>query len=242
MYLFLPVINKGILFLSKNELRIVVISLILVYVILKDMINPKKDILLMNVGHSVIWLIIFYLTGTYFGKFRKEYNGIYKIIYIIICVFVFYFSTYFCFYFSNYLLNNSKGFLKIKVMKILKQLFILRINSLPMILQSISLTLLLTQIKYNKFFCKIITFLGPLTFGIYIIHMHQIFQKYILQKLFEKEQNNISVDKVIILILIRGLKILGMCFIIDYLRNGLFIFLRIRKLCISFEKIIYRFF
>ena len=140
-------INKGIISLAKNELRIVVISLILIYVVFKDIINPKKDILIMNNGYSVIWLIIFYLAGSYFGKFKKEYNGINKIIFIIICIFVFFFSTYFCFYFSYNSLNNSKQFLKMKVMKILKDLFVLRISSLPMILQSISITLLLIQIR-----------------------------------------------------------------------------------------------
>ena len=56
-----------------------------------------------------------------------------------------------------------------KIISILKELFAIRIYLLPMISQSISITLLLTQIKYNKYFAKIITYIGPLTFGIYLI-------------------------------------------------------------------------
>ena len=242
MYLFLPVINKGILSLNQNELRLVVISLILVYVILKDIINPHRDILKMNKGYSVIWLLIFYITGAYFGKFRKEYNGIKKIIFIIICILIFSLSTYYCFYFKYYSLDNSKGPLKKKIIKILKELFILRISSLPMILQSISITLLLTQMKYKKYLTKIIIFLGPLTFGVYIIHMYPITLNLLIRKYFEKEPNNISLSTVMKLILIRSLQIFGICFIIDYLRYILFLILRIRKLCILIEKFIYRIF
>ena len=243
MYQFLPVINKGIEYLTKKELRIVFISLILVYVILKDIINPGgKDIYTMHSGYSVVWLLILYLTGVYFGKFNKEYKGIKKIVLIIIYIFVFYFSTYLCFYFSNYPLSNSMESFKMKIIIILKYLLSRRINSLPMILQSISITLLLTQIKYNKYIAKIITFFGPLNFGIYIIHMHSFFLIHIISKLFEKDSYNLNLYTVVKLVLFRGLKIIGICLIIDYLRNLLFIFLRIRKICIFFEKIIYKLF
>jgi hypothetical protein len=83
MYLFLPLINKGITSLTNSELRIVDISLIMVYVVFKDMINPNEDIYLMNEGKSVIWFIIYYLTGAYLGISKKEYNGIKKIFFLL---------------------------------------------------------------------------------------------------------------------------------------------------------------
>ena len=242
MYLFLPVVNKGIVYLTKSELKIVVISLILIYVVFKDIIAPNKDAFEMNRGYSVIWLLIFYLTGAYFGKFKTTYNRIKKFILIAICIFVFYLSTYLCYYFSNYPIDNSKGYLKIKAIRALKNLFVLRISSVPMILQSISIVLLLTEIKYNKYLAKIITFIGPLTFGIYLSHTHPKILSNVLEKLFTKESYNLSLNIVIKLVLIRGLKIFVICLIIDYLRHILFIFLRCRKICIYFERIIYKIF
>jgi surface polysaccharide O-acyltransferase-like enzyme len=197
MYLFLPVINKGIVGLSKSELRFVVITLILAYVALKDIINPNTDIFLMSNGYSVIWFLIYYLTGAYFGKFKKEYNKIERIVLSVICILVFYFSTFFCFYFSDYSPKNSDGIFKMKIMEYLKLLFVLRINSFPMILQSISLTLLLTYIKYNKYLVKIIIFIGPLTFGVYLIHMHKIIIRIIIEKLYLTEPYNLSLWAVI---------------------------------------------
>jgi hypothetical protein len=74
MYLFLPVFNKGIIYLTKCELRIAVISLILIYVVFKDIIAPYKDTFVMSSGYSVIWLLIYYLAGAYLGKFKIKYN------------------------------------------------------------------------------------------------------------------------------------------------------------------------
>jgi len=160
MYLFLPVVNKGIESMTRAELRIVVISLILICILLKDILNPKKDIYYMKGGCSILWLLIYYLTGVYFGKFKKDVNGIKKIILSIIYAFIFYFSTYVCYFFSNFTLDNSKGYFTMKAIKILK-------------------TLLLTQINYNKYLSKITTFFGPLTFGVYLIHTDRIILKNI---------------------------------------------------------------
>ena len=242
MYLFLPVINKGIASMTNSDLRIVVISLIFIYVILKDMINPKKDIYRIRNGNSVLWLLIYYIIGAYFGKFKKELNGINRIILIVFCTFVFYFSTSICFYFLNFPLDNLKGYFAIKAMKILKQLFVLRVSSVPMILQSISITLILTHINYNKYLSKIISFLGPLTFGVYLIHNNPIVINKIFKKFFENRPYNLSLYSIIKSVLIKGIKIYGICLIIDYLRLILFNLLRFKKICIFFEKCIYKIF
>ena len=69
MYLFLSVINKGIGFLSDIEFRTVVISTIALFIFWKDMKSPIKDVFYMNDGSSMIWLLTFYLTGAYIGKY-----------------------------------------------------------------------------------------------------------------------------------------------------------------------------
>lgn len=240
MYFFLPLINKGIASLTKSELRNISICLILVYVVMKDVINPKIDIYTMNNGYSVLWFQIYYITGAYLGKYKNEYNGTKKIVFCIIYLFVFYYSTILCFNISDYSLDNSKGYFKTKIMIILKRLFVLRISSLPMILQSISIVLLFTQIKYNQYFTKIITFLGPFTFGIYLIHINPIFKNNIIKQLFQKESNYLTCSIVVKLVLIRSFEIFGFCLIIDYFRNILFIFFRLRKICILIERIIYK--
>ena len=109
-----------------------------------------------------------------------------------------------------------------------------------MILQSISVLLFFTQIKYNKYLAKIIIFIGPLTFGVYLIHEHPLIRSHIIRNLFSKDSNNLSLNSVVKLILLRDLKILTISACIDYLRHLLFTLLRIRKICIFIEKIYFK--
>ena len=99
-----------------------------------------------------------------------------------------------------------------------------------MILQSISLTLfIITQVNYSKIFIKIITFIGPLTFGVYLIHENQFIRAYIIKNLFKKDSIKLSLKIIIFLVLIRGILIFFICIIIDYLRNLFFSYLKIKK-------------
>lgn len=245
MYLFLPAVNKGISILTKSELKVLVISLISVFIICKDLINNKDDIFGMKSGYSVLGLLIFYITGAYFGKHRFVYNGIKKFIFCFICAIIFLISTLLCYYAANYLpkyINNYNYYnynYKMKLFIKIKALFVMRISSLPMILQAISVTLICMQIKYNKYIGKVITFLGPLTFGIYLSHTHQKMM-YFVRQLFKNDSIRTPLNTIIILMFTRGLKILGICFAIEYFRNILFNICRIRMLCIFLEKMIFK--
>ena len=66
MYLFLPVINKGLESINKSQLKVSIFSFIIIFVILQDCINPKLNSFKIDDGFSVIWFIIVYLTGAYF--------------------------------------------------------------------------------------------------------------------------------------------------------------------------------
>ena len=85
MYLLLPVVNKGLATLTKTELKMLVISTLGIYIIWKDFFNPKIDTFKMKNGYSVLWLLLFYISGAYIGKYNtKKYNGIKKIIFCLI--------------------------------------------------------------------------------------------------------------------------------------------------------------
>jgi surface polysaccharide O-acyltransferase-like enzyme len=240
MYLFLPVINKGIERLTKSELRMIFISLIFFFVIMKDYMNPKSDPFTMNGGYSVVWLLICYLIGAYFGKFKHEYHGIKKFIHYFVYIIVLYYSAILCYKIPDKSIMSDYGYFKVKLMTFLKRIFVMRISSVPMISQSICVLLLFTQIKYNQYLGKIITFIGPLTFGVYLIHENPIIRNFIIKNLFKKDPYNLTLRIVIKLVLLRGLKIYGICVFIDYLRHILFTVLRIRKICILIEKIIFK--
>ena len=240
MYLFLPVINKGIAYLTKSELRNVFMSLIFIYIIEKDIMNPIRDPFRMYNGNSIIWLLICFIMGAYFGKFKHNYHGFKHYFFYILYINVFYFSTYFCYNISFYPIENINGYYKKKLMIYLKRVFICRICSVPMIFQSISVLLFLTQINYNNYLAKIITFIGPLTFGVYLIHEHTLIRKFIVSNLFARDSNNLPLHSIVLLVLLRSLKFFTICACMDYARYILFTFLRVRKICIFIEKLIFK--
>ena len=117
MYLFLPIFNKGIEYLSKYEFRLVVMSTLGVFVFWREYKNPKEDIFLLQNGNSILWFLIFYLTGAYIGKYRVDYVGRKKYIFCFLYLFIFSFSSFVLFK----ALNHELSF-KIKNFKILFQI------------------------------------------------------------------------------------------------------------------------
>ena len=238
MYLFLPIINKGIENINKSQMKLMLKILLVVYIVVKDYMFPKSDVFLMNNGYSVIWFLIFYLTGAYFGKFKDNSSLNKKTIYNIIYIIIFYFATFSCIKLLNIKISTNNQSYKDKFFIFLKYIFVPRINSLPMILQSISLILFLTNINYNKYIAKIFTFIGPLTFGIYLIHENIIIRRIIIWNILNNYPRNIPVKIVIKIIIIKTFIIFGLCAIIEYIRDILFKICQIRKICILIEKFI----
>ena len=239
MYLFLPIINKGIENINQSQFKIMIITLISVFIVLKDCMIPEGDIFKMSDGYSVIWFLIFYSTGAYFGKFKKDRGLLKKSICIIIYIFIFYYSTYLCFILPHYKVNNRNFKFKNRLIILLKNIFVTRINAFPMILQSISLMLLITNISYNKYIAKIITFIAPLTFGIYLIHENNVIRAIFIRRVLNNYSSDLPFNKVIKIIIITSLKIFAKYAIIDYLRNILFKICQIRRICILIEKFIF---
>lgn len=238
-YLFLPVINKGIESINESQLKTTVLSLILVYIILNEYINPKKDVFLLNNGKSVLWFLIYYITGAYFGKFKNENSTQKKkIIYCIMYITIFYFATYLCLKSPNYHVNSNNPDFQDKIIIFIKLLFVVRNNSIVEISQSICVLLFLNSLKYNKYIGKLITFIGPLTFGVYLIHSHPIIFKNLFTKHFKIYPSNLPLNTVLKILISKGVGTFAICTIIDYFRNILFQVCKIRNISILIEKII----
>ena len=60
-----------------------------------------------------------------------------------------------------------------------------------MIIQSISIILFLSEINYNKYLGKIISSIGTLIFGVYLIHDNTFIRNDIMNSLLDNEKNNI---------------------------------------------------
>ena len=236
MYLFLSLINKGIEYLTKSELKILVMSLYGVIIIWRYSKNKILDAFSINNGNSIIWFIILYITGGYIGKYNLIYNGIRKVILCLIYLIIFIFTTIIIYYLPRYNLYNIKSNYIKKIIILIKSFIDRKFDSIPKIIQSISITLFLIQIKYNKYLAKIISFFGPLTFGIYLIHDNKLVRKNKIRKMYNSLPNNLPLNSVIKYTFIKVSKIFFLCSIFDYIRHRIFILFKIRKICIFLEK------
>ena len=245
MYIYLPVINRGIEYLTKSEFKILVLSIFSIFVVWHNYMNQKDDVFLFNKGFSPMWLLSLYLIGAYIGKYNTIHKGIKKYIYCIIYLSIFLFTCLF----YNKILEMDKSDIN-EINNSFKRIILLKIkenmgdhyNSVAKTIQSVSITLFFINMNYNKMITKITSFIAPLVFSLYLIHVHPLAQIKILANLFNNESINIPFNKLVILLIYKTIKIFGICIFIDYLRHLLFTVLRIRKICISIEKLIFKFF
>jgi hypothetical protein len=91
--------------------------------------------------------------------------------------------------------------------------------------------------KYNKISSKVITFCGPLTLGVYLIHCNPNVNYNYLRKILNQESYNLTANEVIKMLILKSLKLFIICMAIEYLRHSLFSILKIRNICIYIEKI-----
>jgi hypothetical protein len=97
MYLFLPLINNGIANISKGELKIVILSLLGIFIFWRDYMTNNDPFKMAN-GNSLLWLLVFYITGTYFGKYKININrSLFKFLFCLACIFFFFGQLYYVF-------------------------------------------------------------------------------------------------------------------------------------------------
>ena len=235
MYLFLPVINKGIVSLTKYELRLVVLTTLGIFIFWREYKNPGDDLFHFHNGFSMIWQLTFYLTGAYIGKYRVEYNGILKYIYCLTCLFIYFFISYLFFKQNHGEIPFKIGSLTINPPYVIRRLISGNFNSGVKVIQSITICLFCLQLHFNKYLAKIICFLGPLIFSVYIIHHNTIILDHYVRNIFNNPPSDTSFNSILSIICLKSLRMLIASLIIDYLRHLLFTLLRIRKILIFIE-------
>ena len=238
MFIFLPAINKGIQSLSKSEFKLLSMSILGIFVFWQTYNN--RDAFIFNEGHSTIWLLCLYIIGAYIGKYNVVYKGIKRYIFSFIYFFIFLFL---CSLFNEYRYYSISGFIgndKIKLINFIKRLMSSKLNHVIRTALAIFITLFFLQLKYNEYLSKFITFCGPLTFGVYLLHFNPNVHHNYLGKILNQESSNLTANEVIKMLILKSLKLFIVCLAIDYLRHLLFTLLKIRNICIFIEKIAFK--
>lgn len=230
MYPFLNFINLSILHISSTEFKKTIYFIIGIFIIWSSYFQDKFS---QNSGYSPISLIILYLIGAYISKyiFNIKLRSLYRFPTLFICIALFIIVSISCYNINTnnlYSKNNSK----------LKGFFAIRINSLSMLLQVISITIFISNIKFNRILSCMITFIGPLTFDVYLIHENPYIRSIFINTIFKSEKPYFKLKDIYALIAKKCFFIFIISIFIAYIRNIIFTFLKIKKLCSFFEFLI----
>ena len=91
------------------------------------------------------------------------------------------------------------------------------------------------QIHYNKYLAKIICFIGPFIFSVYLVHNNKVLKDNSVTHMFDSLPKNMSFNSLFSLLLLKSVKMMVFSIIIDYLKHLLLSLLRIRKILIFVE-------
>lgn len=227
---FIPFINSGISILSQEDIKIYIYFIIVIFFIWTSI---AIDSFRLCNGYSTISLIIFYILGSYLGKyiFYKKYSIKYKYFICFLSIITYSFSSFLCYKFY-FIMNPSN------ICKIFKNIFKVGIFSFPILIQVLSIVCIVSQINFPYIIRYIITFIGPLTFDIYLIHENEYIRGIYIANLFSNISD--SMKNIPLLIIKKSLYTFFICIIISYIRNYIFRILYIKKISKYLECIIYK--
>jgi len=227
MYPFLPFINGNISFISQIQFKKCIYFMIGIFIIWT---SYYRDPFSQNAGHSAFTLLSFYIYGCYINKyiFNKKNIFIYRILICILCCIIFITASL-----ISYNIYIKDCFPKID--KKIKNIFKVQKNSFPMITQVFCIVIFVSQLNFNNIISKIATFIGPLTFDVYIIHENSYIQYDFVINSFEKYQSNLSTTKLFFIIFFNAIRLFSICIFIAYIRNIIFKILKVKIICNYFE-------
>lgn len=218
MFFFTPFFNKAINSLSNKQLKFIGICMFVMFCILP--ILAKRDVFFLNRGYSAFWLIILYLFGGIIKKTNLFINlkwYLLVLIYIAVCILTFAEK-----YFVDYLNINSP-------IEEARKTVLTAYPSPTIVLSAIALLALFSKIKTGKIFAKIISFVAPLTFGVYLIHETPWVQEYIMTGRFADYASK-EPGYMVLYVAFTALVIFTVCMAIELVRRLLFKLLRIKKI------------
>lgn len=232
LYLVFPLINGIIESVDRKKHRIMLIVGFIMFSVLESITLISKDPFLLGNGKSLTWFIYLYMVGAYIRLYGNELSDKSKRS-LLVAMFLILITTM-----SYYVL----GFLIVKVgvphIEADKFIALISITIFP---ASVLVFLAFKKIKlHNELIGKILVFLSPLTFGIYLIHDHNNF-RVVLWEMIRPEQYVDSLFLWVYLMIMVPLIYVG-CGLIEYLRMKIFLIMKIDQIGVKIENFINRVF
>lgn len=228
LFFFMPILNEIVNKLSRNILRIAGAFVFFVFVCwtqISDVVSALKN------GYSVLWLAILYVLGAYMAKYRLfEKWSIKKCIFGYFAFSAMTVLSRFCIYGATKIIFGEAKSVSL----------LISYTSPTVLLASICLVCACTKLNVGTRSAKVISFLSPMAFGVYLIHCHP----YLYNMLKNAFSWVVSIPIVLGVLAVIGfaLMIFIACLFADWLRLLFFNLINIKSLSQWIEKILKKFF
>lgn len=198
LFVIMPFLNNGIRKCTTQTMKRIFIIIIIFF----SIINTLANNFILNEGYSFIWITLLYILGAALkkcniGKRLKHYQFI--IAMLSLCFITYLFKIYVSKTSINLLSYTSPTILVIAILYIIN----------------------FSKIKFNSFSKKIIKFIAPSAFTIYILNNHRLIWEYVMKDLFINISNQ-SIIKIFIFIIGFSSLFVTFSILIDKIRILLF--------------------
>ncbi len=175
LFLLTPVLNLAVQKLSRRRLEVLLLSLILCLGVFNSVYNAYNgtDTLNLNRGYSAWWMMVLYMTGGYIRKY-DVFGSVKKSRFIIVFFATVAVSAVLKLLVQSYT-YHTYGSLKYNTL-------FYQYNSLNIFICAVALFLFFRKLSFKPAVDRIIAFLAPMTFGVYLIHDNPLIRNYIVKQ------------------------------------------------------------
>ncbi len=228
LFLFRPLLHSAVDHLSRRRLKFVLISLLVFIGIISTIYTDLTgtDSYGVNRGFSAWWMMVLYLVGAYIRKydpFAKTKRWRFLLAFFLTAAV----ST------ALKLLVQYYAIRKMHNVRYYNSMFI-NYNSINLWIGALCLFFFFRGLKLKPLISRVVAFLTPMTFSVYLIHDHPLIRARIFKTAF-LPLSKLPTPLMLLSALGISVAIYLLCSAIDYLRVLLFRLLRIRKLFDSLE-------
>lgn len=179
LFIFMPLLNDVLNHMNKNGLRYSILSMFLLFSLLPTLL--RNDLFYMNYGYSMLWLIVLYLIGGYirlygFCFIDSKMKGL--LVYSS-CVLITWIVKYLIEVPVSYILGDFKA-----------GGVLVEYTSTTILFCGIGLLVFFSHLKLNEKMNKIIHWITPSTFSVYLIHEYYLIRDNFISGRFVEVGNS----------------------------------------------------
>jgi len=216
LYFLMPWLNKLIRSCSRKELNQLVLTILSVFSVY-GILTHRLDPFLLNEGHSVLWLVIMYITGAWLKK-----NEICSVLER-----------------KHWLSLSIIGIIIVWLLYILLPVgraSLIRYISVATVIIAICRVSYYSSLQIDKKWNPAIKLFSPAAFGVYLIHEHHFVRENVIGTLFTRLRNINNPVVFMACVLGSCLLVFVVCLLIEMFRLRLFRYLHINEAVNSISK------